>query len=132
MKLKLNKFNLYKDKTGGLVPFYIRGNLENFKIKRFFFIYGNKKYPRANHAHKKCSQILIPVFGSSVVSIINKKNKYYKFDLSNKNKKFLFVPKHHWIKINFKKKNSIILTLCDYKYEKKEYIQKISEFLRKK
>ena len=66
MKLKVSKYSLYKDKTGGLAPFYIKGNLKNFKIKRFFFIYGNKKYPRANHAHKKCSQILIPVSGSSM------------------------------------------------------------------
>ena len=65
-----------------------------------------------------------------MVSIINKKNKRFKFDLSDKNKKFLFVPKNNWIKIIFKKKDSILLTLCDYKYEKKEYIQKLSEFLK--
>ena len=36
MKLKVSKYSLYKDKTGGLAPFYIKGNLKNFKIKRFF------------------------------------------------------------------------------------------------
>jgi len=39
------------------------------------------------------------------------------------NKKFLIVPKFHFIKIKFLKKGSILLTLCDFKYDKKEYIQ---------
>tara|TARA_B100001057_G_scaffold463077_1_gene516689 strand:+ start:55 stop:453 length:399 start_codon:yes stop_codon:yes gene_type:complete len=132
MKLKISKYNLYKDKTGGLAPFYENKNLEKFKIKRFFFLYGNTRYPRAKHAHKKCNQLLIPVSGSVLVTIINKKNKKYRFALTDKNKKILFVPKYHWIKINFKKKNSVILTLCDYKYDKKEYIQKLNELLKLK
>ena len=53
-----------------------------------------------------------------------------KIKLNTKNKKFLFVPVMHWTKINFSEKNSILLVLCDYKYDKKEYIQNKEEFLK--
>ena len=36
--------------------------------------------------------------------------------------------KKNWIRLKFYQKNSILLTLCDYKYDKKEYIQSKEEF----
>ena len=63
--------------------------------------------------------------------IINLKKIKKKFILSPQNNKYLFVPKKHWIKLKFLNKGSILLTLCDYKYDKKEYIQKFSDFLKK-
>ena len=51
-----------------------------------------KKYYRANHAHKKCNQILIPLFGKIRVDIITK-NKNKKFILSHKKNNYLNVPK---------------------------------------
>ena len=131
MKLQISKFNKYSDKTGKLVPFYLKSNLKNFKLKRFFFLYGNKKYPRADHAHRKCNQIIIPIFGSSIVQITKSNKKKYIFNLSTKNKKYLFVPKNYWIKINFKRKDSISMILCDYKYDKAEYIQDFKKFIKK-
>ena len=95
------------------------------KLKGFFFLYGNTKHPRANHAHKKCNQILIPVCGTSKIQIVNRKRKVFNFSLSDKNRKILLIPKYHWIIIKFAKKKSVLLTLCDYKYDKKEYIQNI-------
>ena len=89
-----------------------------------------KKYFRADHAHKKCNQILIPVAGKIEVFIINLKKIKKKFILSPKNNKYLFVPKKHWIKLKFLSEGSILLTLCDYKYDKKEYIQSITKFLK--
>ena len=32
-KLKVKKFNKYRDKTGILIPFYLKKHFENFKIK---------------------------------------------------------------------------------------------------
>ena len=131
MKLQLKKTNTYSDSTGDLIPFYKKNSLKNFNIKRFFFVYGKKKYFRADHAHKKCNQILIPVSGKIEVYITTIKKKIKKFSLNIKNNNYLFVPKKHWIKLKFKEKNSILLTLCDYKYDKKEYIQTKSEFFKK-
>ena len=130
VKLKIKKFNRFTDKTGSLIPFYSNLHYSNFKLRRFFFIYGNTKHPRASHAHKKCNQILIPIKGQMITQITTKNNKKYNFNLSTKNKKFLTVPKQHWIKILFRTKNSILLTLCDYKYDQKEYIYNIGKFIR--
>jgi dTDP-4-dehydrorhamnose 3,5-epimerase-like enzyme len=129
MKLKIKKFKRITDFSGSLVPFYKNESLNKFNIKRFFFIYGNKKFVRAEHAHKKCNQILIPVNGEVKVEIFNKKKEKRTFIISDKNKNFLFIPSFHFIRIMFKKEKSILLTLCDYKYDKKEYIFK-KEFFK--
>tara|TARA_Y100001958_G_C21238351_1_gene565357 strand:+ start:2667 stop:3062 length:396 start_codon:yes stop_codon:yes gene_type:complete len=131
MKLKLKKSKTFSDKTGDLIPFYKNESLLNFNIKRFFFVYGNKRYFRADHAHKKCNQVLIPINGTIEVCITNKNKKERKFLLSLRSNNYLFVPKDHWIKLKFIKKKSILLTLCDYKYDKKEYIQSKKKFFKK-
>ena len=74
MKLKIKKFDSFKYRTGSLRPFYNSSHFKKFKLKRFFLLYGNDKYPRADHAHKKCNQILIPVAGTIKIEI-TKKNK---------------------------------------------------------
>ena len=43
MKLEIKRFKKFTDATGSLVPFYKKKSLNNFNIKRFFFIYGKKK-----------------------------------------------------------------------------------------
>ena len=124
MKLQIKKFNKFKDITGSLVPFYKKKSFNNFNIKRFFFIYGNTKFMRADHAHKKCNQILIPVNGSAKITVFNLRKIKKTFVINDKNKNFLIIPKLHFIQIKFLKKSSVLLTLCDFKYDKKEYIQK--------
>ena len=124
MKLQLKKFNKFTDITGSLVPFYKKKSLSNFNIQRFFFIYGDQKFMRADHAHRKCNQVLIPVNGSAKITVFNQKKTKKTFIINDTNKKFLIIPKFNFIQIKFLKKNSILLTLCDYKYDKKEYIQK--------
>ena len=130
MKIQFKKSKRFFDKTGSLVPFYKKTSLKNFNIRRFFFVYGKKKYFRADHAHKKCNQILIPVAGKIEVFILNHKKIKKKFILTFENNKYLFVPKKHWIRLKFLKEGSILLTLCDHKYDKKEYIQSIKKFLK--
>ena len=130
MKIQFKKSKRFFDKTGSLVPFYKKTSLKNFNIRRFFFVYGKKKYFRADHAHKKCNQILIPVAGKIEVFIMNQKKIKKKFILSLENNKYLFVPKKHWIRLKFLKEGSILLTLCDHKYDKKEYIQSVKKFLK--
>ena len=107
MKIQIKKSKTFFDEAGSLTPYYKKTSLKNFNIKRFFFVYGKKEYYRADHAHKKCNQILIPVSGKIEVSIINIKNVKKKFILSPENNKYLFVPKKHWIKLKFLAKRSI-------------------------
>ena len=124
-------YKSFKETSGSLIPFYINKNLlKSFKLKRFFFVYGKKKYLRADHAHKKCSQIIIPVKGTVKITTYYKKNKKIFFLVTKKNKA-LFIPVHTWLNIKFYKDNDSILTLCNYHYNKKEYILDFFEFKKK-
>jgi dTDP-4-dehydrorhamnose 3,5-epimerase-like enzyme len=129
MKFQISKYKKYFNKTGCLIPFYKRKNFGNFKITRFFFLYGKLNSFRANHAHKKCNQIYIPITGKILVEITTKKNRYKKILLNNKNKNYVKIPKMTWTKITFKENKSTLLVLCDYKYDRKEYIENKAEFL---
>ena len=124
MKLKIKKFKKFTDLTGTLVPFYKDKSLNKFNIKRFFFLYGKKNFIRADHAHKKCNQILIPINGTVKVEAFNLKKNKKTFTLSDKNKKYLSVPTFYYIRIKFLQEKGVLLTLCDYKYDKKDYIEK--------
>tara|TARA_B100001564_G_C20553884_1_gene630462 strand:- start:204 stop:599 length:396 start_codon:yes stop_codon:yes gene_type:complete len=130
MKLKTKKLAKFSDKTGSLIPLYYSTTLENFNIKRFFFIEGGKKHPRADHAHKKCDQIYIPVKGKILIKTVDKKNKKKDFSLDSNKKKILFIPKYTWTKILFLENKSKLLILCNYKYDRSEYIENIDLFLK--
>ena len=129
MKLEVKKYKIFSEITGSLLPFYKNDEYKDFNLKRFFFIYGRKKFLRADHAHKKCNQILIPISGEMVVEIISKKNLKKKYTLSKKNKKYLKVPKYNWIKIKFKDNDGILLILCDYNMIKKNTFKILRNFL---
>ena len=81
-KPEIIKFKSFKEKSGTLIPFYMGKHLpKNFILKRFFFLYGKKKFLRADHAHKKCTQILIPIIGKiKITTYFNKKKKIFKLD----------------------------------------------------
>ena len=60
------KFKKFMKKSGMLIPIELNKKFP-IKIKRIFIIYGKKNYIRGDHAHKKCSQFFIPIFGKIVV-----------------------------------------------------------------
>lgn len=124
-------YKSFSEKSGTLVPFYINKSFPKFfKLKRIFLVYGKKNYLRADHAHKKCSQIIIPIKGNTKITTYHKKKKKIFFLKPSKNKA-LFVPIHTWLNIKFFKNNDSILTLCNYQYKKKEYILNFYDFKKK-
>ena len=87
-------------------------------MKRIFFSVGKKNYYRGDHAHKKCSQILLCLNGSIVVETI-KKNKVRKFKINKNKSEVLFIPPMVWNRLYFKNNNSLLAVICDYKYDHK-------------
>jgi len=114
------KLKLLSEKKGKLLPISFENNLHT-KIKRIFFISGNLKFPRGNHAHKKCTQTLIQLVGSSKVELKDKKNKK-NFFLNEKNNFALVIKPKTWVEINFKSKKNLIAVLCSHEYDKSDYI----------
>ncbi len=126
--MKKDLFKQYKQKSGTLVPFSLKKDMP-FKAKRIFIIYGNKKFVRGNHAHYKCSQYLIPIFGKIEVETENSKKKLKVLLNHNKKRGLLLKPKT-WCKIKFINNNSILMVFCDREYEFKDYIENYLDFLK--
>ena len=126
--MKKFKFKHYKKISGTLVPFSLTKQIP-FKTKRIFIIYGNKNFVRGNHAHYKCSQFLIPIYGDIEVDLENKKTKNIK-KLTYKKKQGLLIKPKTWCRIKFKSNHSILMVFCDREYEYKDYIEKYNFFLK--
>ena len=128
--MKLPKiFNLKKftKKSGKLLPITFNNKFP-MKVRRIFFIYGKKKYKRGDHAHKKCSQVFIPIKGN--IKINMKYRKTEKSVLLSANRSIsLFVPPKIWSSVEFLNNNSIVLVLTDYEYDFNDYIETYKEFL---
>tara|TARA_Y100001970_G_scaffold290932_1_gene426301 strand:- start:1623 stop:2015 length:393 start_codon:yes stop_codon:yes gene_type:complete len=127
MLFKTQKLKNIINNNGTLVPVHLE-KFKNFKINRFFILHGKKNSIRGDHAHKKCTQIFIPINGRVKLEITKKKKK--KIFLNSKNKKIVIVPPLHWCKINFLDKKSSLLVLCNVKFLEKEYIRKFETFLK--
>ena len=74
MSYKIFRFKKITNSNGSLVPINLK-QFTKFKIKRFFILRGNKNDIRGNHAHKKCSQIFIPINGRTELEIFKKTKK---------------------------------------------------------
>ena len=122
------KFKQFKKNSGTLVPFSLQKQIP-FKTKRIFIIYGNKNYVRGNHAHYKCKQFLVPIYGSMVIEYENFKIKK-RININYKRREgFLLKPKT-WCKIKFNSNHSILMVFCDREYEFKDYIEKYKDFMK--
>ena len=125
--MKSYKFKQFKKLSGTLVPFSLKSQIP-FKTKRIFIIYGNKNFLRGNHAHFKCSQFLVPIYGTMT---INYESKYLKkkIKINYKKKQGLLLKPKTWCKIKFESNHSILMVFCDREYEYNDYIENYSEFL---
>ena len=126
--MKTYKFQKYKKKSGTLVPFSLKKDIP-FKTKRIFMIYGNKNFIRGNHAHYKCSQFLVPIYGSMEVHFEDNMTKTIKI-INYKKKQGLLLKPKTWCKIRFMTNHSILMVFCDREYEYKDYIEKYKNFLK--
>ena len=124
---KIINFKKFTKPSGKLLPITFNKKFP-IKVKRMFFIYGKKKYKRGDHAHKKCSQVFIPIKGRIKINI-----KYGKTEksvlLSANRTRSLFVPPKIWSSVEFLNNNSLVLVLTDYEYDFKDYIETYKEFI---
>lgn len=121
-------FKSYKKKSGTLIPFSFKKDIP-IKTKRVFMIYGNKNFIRGNHAHKKCSQFIVPIFGKMEINCENSEGKIKKILSYKKKNGYLLKPKT-WCKIKFLTNNSIVMVFCDYEYQFNDYIENYKKFLK--
>ena len=121
-------FKKYTKKSGSLIPFSLKKEIP-FKTKRIFIIYGNKNFVRGNHAHYKCKQFLVPIFGSMEIEYENKKGKF-KINIDYKKKKGILLQPKTWCRIKFNTKKCILMVFCNREYEFSDYIENYKDFLK--
>ncbi len=126
--MKKNKFKIFNNRTGSLIPFSFKKNIP-FPVKRIFIINGKKNAERADHAHFKCSQFLVVIKGSVDVKYEDKRGVYKK-RLSLRNKNGLFLKPKTWCKVKFINKDSILIVFCDREYEYFDYIENYQDFVK--
>ena len=126
--MKKYKFKKFKKKSGTLVPFSLKQDIP-FKTKRIFIIYGNKNFVRGNHAHHKCYQFLVPIYGSMEIEFETKKIKLKK-KINYKKKQGLLLKPKTWCRIKFNTNKSILMVFCDREYEFNDYIEEYKKFLK--
>ncbi len=125
-KIKIIKLRSYIKKSGKLIPISFDKNFP-INVKRIFYIFGKKNEYRGDHAHKKCKQLFIPISGN-ISLIIKSKNREKTINLNPKKNTGILVSNLVWCRLKFLTKNSIVLVVCDRKYEFNDYIEKYSEF----
>ena len=125
-KLSRIKIRSYKKKSGLLIPLNFNKEFP-ISVKRIFFIYGKTNMYRGDHAHKKCKQLFIPISGN-ISLILKSKEQNRKINLNPKKNIGILVSNLVWCRLKFLTKNSIVLVICDRKYEFKDYIEKYTEF----
>lgn len=125
-KIRRFKIKTRTSKTGELIPINFDKSLP-INIKRIFFLYGKKNVNRGNHAHKKCSQLFIPLLGKFILEI---KTPYSqrKIMLNQKSKISLLVPPKYWCSVKFIKKNSLLMVACDQYYNANDYLRNFNNY----
>ena len=132
---KIRKFRLksYSSLNGKLMAINFNKKFP-MNVKRVFFIYGQKNKIRGEHAHKKCSQLFIPIFGKLILNIETPDTKK-RIILNHLSKTAVLIPPKYWCHIKFIKKNSILMVACDQYYNVNDYLESFDDYkkyLRKK
>ena len=116
---------MYKD-TNGILCAYESQKDVPFNIKRVFTVAAKYGEVRGNHAHKKCSQLLVCISGGIKV-LTDNGYKQREFNLKDMGQG-LIVPPGVWASQKYTKKNSLLMVLCDQAYEAEDYIRSYEEF----
>ena len=111
----------------GVLCVYESGKAVPFDIKRVFTITARANDVRGDHAHKRCSQLLVCLAGAILVSCDNGV-AVTEFTLDNIGTGLL-IPPGIWATQHYVEDNSVLMVLCDRGYEKDDYIRAREEFI---
>lgn len=98
-----------------------------FAIKRVFYVYDVPGgATRGAHAHKTCTEVLIPVAGCFDVHLSDgKEERIYHMSRSNQG---LIVPPGFWLSCHNYTTGTVCLVLCSDYYDEEDYIRDFEEF----
>lgn len=127
-KYKILEFPQLGDQRGQLVVAESMKDIP-FDIKRIFYIYDTKgDVIRGQHANKNSSFVLINLKGECKIKADDGFNR--EVIVLDKPYKAVYMGKMVWKDMYDFSKDSILLVLSDYAYDKNEYITNYEEFLK--
>jgi dTDP-4-dehydrorhamnose 3,5-epimerase-like enzyme len=125
--IKERLFNLQRHEgDNGFLCVFQRGINVDFDIRRVFAVSSSEGNIRGEHAHKKCSQLLVCVAGKILVTCDNgsEKSEY----LLNGMQMALLIPPGIWAKQEYLTKDALLLVVCDRDYEPEDYIHDYGDY----
>ena len=126
MNIKILKEKKIVHKNGQLIAFQKSKKIK-FDMKRVFVVKSNKNQIRGKHAHKKCTQLLNCPNGVIDIFCENRSGKKSKYTLS-KPEQYLIIPPLVWCTQIYKQNHSILLVICDKKFQEEDYIRNFENF----
>ena len=119
------QFPTYEDASGRL-SVYEAGDRVPFDIKRVFAVSSPAGKDGGNHAHKRCTQLLVCVHGRIRVTCDNgsRRSDY----LLDSTRTGLLLPPGIWAKQEYLTEGATLMVLCDRGYEVDDYIRDYGEF----
>jgi len=120
-------FEMHGDSNGKLCV-YERGKHFPFDIRRVFTVSAKEGDIRGEHAHKKCSQLLVCVSGRIRVSWDN--GSVVSHQLLENMGSGILIPPGIWAKEEYLEDDSVLMVLCDRGYESEDYIRNYPEFIK--
>lgn len=118
-------FEKHEDINGELCVYEGRKQVP-FDIRRVFTVTARVGDTRGNHAHKKCTQLLVCVSGRIVVSCDD--GLVVSQHLLENMSTGLLIPPGIWAKQKYMEEGAVLMTLCDRDYEADDYIRDYKEF----
>jgi dTDP-4-dehydrorhamnose 3,5-epimerase-like enzyme len=98
-----------------------------FAIARMFTLRAPQGATRGQHAHRRCSLLLLCVNGAvDVVNDDSHDKNTFTLDQGNVG---LLVPPTIWHSVIFRETNSVLVVLCDRHFQEEDYIREYSDFL---
>ena len=137
MSAALLKFSYVSDVRTIELPHFARADGEvviaegastvPFAIERVFTLRAPLGAIRGEHAHRRCTQLIVCVHGAvDIMSDDARDRRTFALDRSNLG---LLVPPTIWNQITFRQDNSVLMVLCDRHYQEDDYIRFYSDYL---
>ena len=124
---KLSEAFVYAgDRTGELVA--IDFTAVPFDVARIFVVQVHEAgVERGRHAHRQCTQLLVPISGS--IKVESTDGRDTRIDtISAEEREALLIPPMIWASQTYLQRWSKLLVLCDQPYNEEEYLRNYVEF----
>lgn len=124
-------FPVYVEPNGALTVFEGAGEGKvPFSIARVFTVLANQGTVRGKHAHYCCTQLLVCLSGAVLVTCFD--GTITEEIVLESGGEGILIPPRIWATQEFQKDNSIMMVLCDRRYEPEDYIRDYQTFINLK